>query len=139
MIAPYNTSKLIANTEKTNTIGEELTLSAVKKVLEIVLHHSAPSNVINVPLSNDTVTRLIDKMAECVEAFLRKLLMSIKFSLLVDEPILPSNEALLLAYVRFLKESKIIQEMLFERSLISDTNGEVNLFLILSKNILKRR
>ena len=70
LIASYNVSKLIAKTGKDHTIGEELILPAVKKVLETVLHHSAASRVmINVPLSNDIVRRLIVKMAEGVAAF----------------------------------------------------------------------
>ncbi|KFM61507.1 hypothetical protein X975_13235, partial [Stegodyphus mimosarum] len=41
------------------------------------------------------------------------------------ETTLPSTtEALLLAYVLFVKEEKIIQEMLFEKSLIADTKSE---------------
>ena len=63
-------------------------------------------------------------MAEDVEASLCKLLMPTAFSLQINESTLPSNEALLLAYVQFLKEGKIIQEMLFARSLIVDTKGE---------------
>jgi zinc finger BED domain-containing protein 5/7/8/9 len=126
LIASYNISKLIAKSGKAHTIGKELILPAVKEVLEMVLHHRAASNVIkNVPLSNDTVRRRIDEMAEDVEASLCKILILTEFSLQVDESTLPStNEALLLAYVRFVKEGKIIQEMLFARSLIADTKGE---------------
>ncbi|XP_025029902.1 protein ZBED8-like [Python bivittatus] len=64
-------------------------------------------------------------MTEDVEASLCKLLIPTEFSLQVDESTLPStNEALLLVYVRFVKEGKIIQEMLFARSLIADTKDE---------------
>ncbi|XP_025031038.1 LOW QUALITY PROTEIN: protein ZBED8-like, partial [Python bivittatus] len=125
-IASYNISKFIAESGKAHTIGEELILLAVKEVLEMVLRHPATSNVIkNVPLSNDTVRQRIDEMAEDVEASLCKFLIPTKFSLQVDESTLPStNEALLLAYVWFVKEGKIIQEMLFARSLIADTKSE---------------
>lgn len=125
LIASYNISKLIAKSGKAHTIGEELILPAVKEVLETVLHHPGASNVIkNVPLSNDTVRRRIDEMAEDVEASLCEFLTHTEFSLTVDESTLPSNEALLLAYVRFVKEGNIFQEMLFARSLIADTKGE---------------
>lgn len=63
-------------------------------------------------------------MAEDVEISLCELLVSIEFSLQIDESTLPNNEALLLAYVRFVKERKIIQEMLFARTSITDTKGE---------------
>lgn len=75
-----------------DAIYEELILPAVKKVLERVLHHSASYNVINkVPLSNDTVQRRIDEMAESVEVSLCEILVSTKFSLHVDESTLPGN------------------------------------------------
>lgn len=37
---------------------------------------------------------------------------------------MPNNEALLLAYVRFVNKGTIVQEMLFARTLITDTKGE---------------
>jgi hypothetical protein len=40
------------------------------------------------------------------------------------ESTLPGNEALLLAYVRFVKEEKICQELLFAKNLMTDTKGE---------------
>jgi len=70
------------------------------------------------------VRRRINEMAEDVEVSLCELLVSNKFSLQIDESILPGNEALLLAYVRLFKEGKIIQEILFARTLIADTKGE---------------
>ncbi|XP_025414674.1 protein ZBED8-like [Sipha flava] len=125
LIASYNISKLIAKSGKAHTIGEELILPAVKEILETVLHHSASHSVIqNVPLSNDTVRRRIDEMAEDVEISLCELLVSTEFSLQIDESTLPNNEALLLAYVRFVNKGKIVQEMLFARTLITDTKGE---------------
>ncbi|VVC42718.1 Hypothetical protein CINCED_3A003924, partial [Cinara cedri] len=96
LIASYNISKLIAKSGKAHTIGEQLILPDIKEVLETVLHHSASYNVFKkVLLSNDTVRRRIDEMAEDVEVSLCELL-----------------------------EGKIIQEMLFARTLIADTKGE---------------
>lgn len=63
-------------------------------------------------------------MAEDVEVTLCELMESNKFPLQVDESTLPGNEALLLAYVRLFKEVKIIQYMLFARTLMADTKGE---------------
>ncbi|VVC34963.1 Hypothetical protein CINCED_3A022203 [Cinara cedri] len=56
LIAFYNVSKLIVKSGKSNTIGEELILSALKEILETVFHHTASHSVITkVPLSNGTV------------------------------------------------------------------------------------
>ena len=39
---------------------------------------------------------------------------------------MPGNEALLLAYVRFIHEENMVEEMLFARPLITDTKGASN-------------
>lgn len=64
-------------------------------------------------------------------------MVSNKFSLHVDESALTGNEALLLVYVRFMKEGKIIQEMLFARTLIADTKSESILNTV--KNYFKEK
>ncbi|XP_060879308.1 protein FAM200C-like [Metopolophium dirhodum] len=47
-----------------------------------------------------------------------------RISLALDESTLPTNEALLLSYVRFIKNEKICQELLFARNLETNTKGE---------------
>lgn len=59
-----------------------------------------------IPLSNSTVQRRINKMAQNVEIQLRDILKSSQLSLLPDESILLENESLLLINVRFIKEEK---------------------------------
>lgn len=123
--ASYNVSLLIAKAGKPHTIGEELILPAVKEILKTVLHHKTPSDIIKkIPLSNNSVQRRIDEMAKDVEISLCDYLKTCKFSIQLDESTLPSNEALLLSYVRFIKEEKIHQELLFAKNLESDTKGE---------------
>ena len=63
-------------------------------------------------------------MAENVEETLSKMLMTTEFSLQLDESILPGNESLLLAYVRFIKGGSLCQELSFARLLEKDTKGE---------------
>ncbi|CAG9794244.1 unnamed protein product [Diatraea saccharalis] len=47
-----------------------------------------------------------------------------QFSIQLDESTLPTNKALLLSYVRFIKDEKICQELLFATNLETDTKGE---------------
>lgn len=123
--ASYNISMLIAKAGKPHTIGEELILPAVKEVLKTVLHHKTPSDILKkISLSNNSVQRRIDEMAKDVETSLCDYLKTCKFSIQLDESTLPNNEALLLSYVRFIKEEKICQELLFARNLETDTKGE---------------
>jgi len=70
------------------------------------------------------VQRRIDEMPQNVEDILCEHLKTTQFSIRLDESTLPNNEALLLAYVRFMKEQKICQELLFATNLITDTKGE---------------
>lgn len=123
--ASYNISMLIAKAGKPHTIGEELILPAVKEVLKTVLHHKTPSDILKkISLSNNSVQRRIDEMAKDVETSLCDYLKTCKFSIQLDESTLPNNKALLLSYVRFIKEEKICQELLFARNLETDTKGE---------------
>ncbi|KAG8235940.1 hypothetical protein J437_LFUL015092 [Ladona fulva] len=47
-----------------------------------------------------------------------------EFALQLDESTLPGNESVLLAYVRFIKDENLSQELLFARQLETDTKGE---------------
>lgn len=122
--ASYNISLLIAQTGKPHTIGEELILPAIKEVITTVLHKPAVDIIRKIPLSNSSVQRRIDEMAENIEESLCSYLKTSKFSIQLDESTLPTNEALLLSYVRFIKDEKICQELLFAQNLETDTKGE---------------
>ena len=58
-----------------------------------------------------------------VESTMCGYLKTSQFSLQLDESTLPDNQSLLLAYVQFIGEEKICQEMLFAKKLITDTKG----------------
>ena len=109
---------------KPHIIGEELILPAVKEVIKTVLHKSPEQVIKSIPLSDNSVQRRVDKMAENVEETLSKMLMTTEFSLQLDESTLPGNESLLLAYVRFIKGGSLCQELSFARLLETDTKGE---------------
>ena len=124
LVASYNISLLIAKTGKPHTIGEKLILPAIQEVVTTVMHANGRSVVQSIPLSNDTVARRINMMATDVENSLCNILRTTEFSLQIDESTLPGNEALLLAYVRFIQEGKLVEEMLFARPLVTDSKGE---------------
>lgn len=129
--ASYNISLLIAKSGKPHTIGEQLILPAVEEVLKTVLHKSPFDVLKRIPLSNNTVQRRIDEMSSDIESFLCNHLQKSHFSIQLDESTLPGNEALLLAYVRFIMEEEIHEELLFARTLETDTKGE-SIFNVLS-------
>ncbi|CAH1989553.1 unnamed protein product [Acanthoscelides obtectus] len=122
--ASYNISLLIAKSGKPHTIGEKLILPAVEEVLKTVLHKPASDIIKRIPLSNNTVERRIDEMSSDIESFLCNYLQTTHFSIQLDESTLPDNAALLLAYVHFIMNQEIYEELLFARTLITDSKGE---------------
>ena len=90
---------MITKTGKPHTIGEELILPDISEVIRTVLHKPAFDIIKRIPLSNNTVRRRIDEMAQSVENSLCDYLKISEFSIQLDESILPGNEALPLAYV----------------------------------------
>ncbi|KRX18111.1 SCAN domain-containing protein 3 [Trichinella nelsoni] len=129
MKASYNISLLVAKTE--------LILPAFSEVLHTVLHKPATDIIKKIPLSNTTVQRRIDEMAADVEDTLYNYLKTVQFSLQLDDNELDGNEALLLAYVPFIKEEKINEELLFAKPLETDTTGR-SIFLAI-KEFLKKK
>ncbi|KFD50095.1 hypothetical protein M514_09055 [Trichuris suis] len=124
LAASYRISLLIAKAGKPHTIGEELIMPAIAEILEAVLHQNARDVTRKIPLSNHTVQRRIDAMAEDTEETLCCMLRQREFSLQLDESTLPGNESLLLAYVRFIKEEWFVEELLLSKELSSNTRGE---------------
>ncbi|CAG9836240.1 unnamed protein product [Diabrotica balteata] len=75
-----------------------------------------------VPLSNNTVSKRIDEMGANVEDVLCNKLKSKEFTMQLDVTTLSDCTALLLSYVRLIDDNgEIAEEMLFARSLITDT------------------
>ncbi|CAH2019737.1 unnamed protein product [Acanthoscelides obtectus] len=114
--ASCNISLLIAKSGKPHTIGEKLILPAVEEVLKTVLHKPASDIIKTIPLSNN-----IDEMSSDIESFFCNYLQTTHFSIQLDESTLPDNAALLLAYVRFIMNQEIYEELLFARTSITDT------------------
>ena len=85
--ASYNISLLIAKAGKPHTIGEELILPAVKVVIKTVLHKSPEQVIESISLSDNSVQRRVDKMAENVDETLHKMLMTTEFSLQLTNPL----------------------------------------------------
>ena len=70
--------------------------------------HSFGQTIKAIPLSDSSVQRRVDEMAENVEDALCNMLRTTWFSLQFDEATLPGNESLLLAYVRFVKDESLV-------------------------------
>ncbi|CAH1973659.1 unnamed protein product [Acanthoscelides obtectus] len=76
-------------------------------------------------------------MSSDIESFLCNYLQTTNFSIQLDESTLPDNAALLLAYVRFIMNQEIYEELLFARTLITDTKGE-SIFHVLKDYFIEK-
>ena len=122
LITSYKISQLIAKCGKPHTIGETLILPAVKEIFKNIMDTPDISPLI--PLSNSSVSARIDEMAHDIETKLSDDLKTTEFCLQIDETTLRDNEALLMAYVRYLNSDQvIIEEFLFAEQLKIDTKG----------------
>ena len=110
--ASFELSLLIAKTGQSHTLGEQLIKPAIATCMRIV-QKADDKDVRALPLSNNTVSRRIDCMAENVEEQLVEKLRRRTFSLQLDESTIRNSEALLLAYVRYIDEEDLKEEMLF--------------------------
>ena len=137
MRASYNISFLIAKSGKPHTIGEKLILPAVEEVLKTVLHKPASDIIKRIPLSYNTVERRIDEMSSDIKSFLCNYLQTTHFSIQLGESTLPDNAVLLLAYVGFIMNQEIYEELLFARTLITDTKGE-SIFYVLKNYFIEK-
>ena len=118
----YIVSEIIAKVEKPHTIKERLVKPAMLICAEELLGEQAANILQKIPLSNDTVKRRQDEVAENLEEQLVEILKVSKFLLQIDKTKI-NNSVLLLAYVRYIDAMVILEEMLFINKLI-DTESE---------------
>ncbi|GFV95229.1 SCAN domain-containing protein 3 [Trichonephila clavipes] len=97
-------SKILAadtRCKKPYTIDEELILPAAIEIVENMFGDNFAKKLQSIPLSNDTVSRRIDDIAEDVEQQLFGKLRDKLFSIQLDEATDSNKDAHFIAYVRF--------------------------------------
>ncbi|GFX79218.1 protein FAM200B [Trichonephila clavipes] len=92
---------LHARCKKPHTIAEELILPAAIEIVETMFGDNFAKELQSIPLSNDTVSRRIDGIAEDVEKQLFGKLRDKLFSIQLDEATDSNKDAHFIAYVRF--------------------------------------
>ncbi|GFS85987.1 SCAN domain-containing protein 3 [Trichonephila clavipes] len=118
----------IAKAKRPFTIGEELILPATKDICRELLGEAAVEKIAHVPLLSDTVTRCIGEIAEDIEVQLfERFNASPWYALQVDESTDIDNKAILLAYVRYLYQEDVHEDLLCALPLPTNTTG-VELF-----------
>ncbi|CAI9725931.1 Hypothetical predicted protein [Octopus vulgaris] len=85
LIASYNIALFVANSGKSHTTGETLLRPVSEEVLSTVMHEKPDNIMKKIPLSNNTISRRVDGMANDVKHQLINILQRSKFSTQVDE------------------------------------------------------
>ncbi|GFU41849.1 zinc finger BED domain-containing protein 5 [Trichonephila clavipes] len=106
----YKVSYKIARCKKPHTIAEELILPAAIEIVETMFGDNFAKELQSIPLSNDTVSRRIDDIAEDVEQQLFGKLRDKLFSIQLDEATDINKDAHFIAYVRFWDEEENLPE-----------------------------
>ena len=106
------------------TVGESLLVPAVKEIISTVMEKDPAPVLQAIPLSDTTVKRRIDEMGANIEEQLCEVLQKTFFSILLDKTTTSDNNALLMAYVRYIDNGKIMEELLFCKCLLTDATGQ---------------
>ena len=125
--ASFDVALRIAKAKKPHTIAEDLILPCAIDIVRSVCGETLANNVRSVPLSNNTIGRRIEDMsADIREQLISQLKSSKKFALQLDESTDVANCAMLLVYVRFVREHErtVCEEFLFCDELPTRTTGE---------------
>ncbi|XP_042559411.1 zinc finger BED domain-containing protein 5-like [Clupea harengus] len=118
--ASYQVALRVAQTKQPYTIAESLILPAVSLMCKAMLgkDEEYEEKLRSIPLSDATIARRIDEMAADVRTQLvEKLLKADYFALQLDESTDVSDEAQLLAFVRFVDQDEMQEEFLFCKQL----------------------
>lgn len=94
-----------------------LILPAAIDLVNTMVGESAGKLISKVPLSNNTVSRRIQRISEDMEDQLIQIMRGREFKLQLDEATDNSKDAHLICYVRFVCDNKIVEDLLFCKGL----------------------
>lgn len=123
--ASFEVAMIIAQTKQPFTIAENVILPACAAINRNMVNEEAADIIKALPLSDTTIARRIDDMAEDIINQVTLSLQEVKyFSIQIDESTDISSCAMVLCYVRFLYNNDLIENVLFCKELQSTTTGE---------------
>ena len=138
-LASFKVAYRIAKCKKPHTIAEELVLPAALDLVSTMLGESVAQELKLVPLSNNTICRRIDKIADDINDQLVAKMRENEFSLQLDEATTSSGnkDAYLICYVRFIdNDNNIIEDLLFCKPILTNCRAH-ELFAILNNFFLE--
>lgn len=124
--ASYLISLRIARAGKPHTIGEGLVLPSIKDAVGAMFGEKEVKEIERIPLSNNTVARRIDEMAEWAEdEILRRVVGSKYYTVQLDESTDVQGLSQLLVFVRYIWENDVHEDILFCKPISRGTSEEI--------------
>ena len=113
LLASYKVAYQIAQCKKPHSIAEELILPAALDMVSVMLDDASAAKIKTIPLSNDTVARRINNIANDLKEQLVDKLKDKRFALQFDEATDSNKDCLFIAYVRFDMTNSLCEDLLF--------------------------
>ncbi|XP_078534013.1 SCAN domain-containing protein 3-like [Lissotriton helveticus] len=124
LLSSYQVAYLVAQSKKPHTIAEELILPAAVKMVTNMVSEDAGKQLLKVPLSNNTVSRRVNDMAQDINDQLICNLRGKDFALQLNEATDNHKDTHLICYVRFVHEKQIVEDLLFCKEIKGGTTGQ---------------
>ena len=137
-LASFKVAYRIANCKKLHTIAEELVFPAALDLVSTMIEESAAQKLKAVPLSNNTISRRIDKFSKNINDQLVAKMRGNEFSLQLDEATASTSDkdAYLICYVRFIdNDDNIVEDLLFCKPIL--TNCRTHEFFAILNNFFQ--
>uniref|UniRef100_A0A8C4S176 HAT C-terminal dimerisation domain-containing protein n=1 Tax=Erpetoichthys calabaricus TaxID=27687 RepID=A0A8C4S176_ERPCA len=124
--ASYLINLRIARAGKPHTIGEDLVLPSIKDAVGAMFGEKEVKEIERIPLSNNTVARRIDEMAEWAEdELIRRVVCSKYYMLQLDESTDVQGLSQLLVFVRYIWQNDAHEDILFCKPISRGTAEEI--------------
>ena len=133
-LASFKIAYRIAKCKKLHTIAEELVLPVALDLVSTIIGKSGVQKLKAVPLSNNTISRRIDKISDDINHHLVAKMRGNEFSLQLDEATTSTSnkDAYLICYVRFIdNDNNIVEDLLFYKPILTNCRAH-ELFAILN-------
>ena len=138
-LASFKVAYRIAKCKKLHTIAKELMLPAAFDLVSTMIGELAAQKLKAVPLSNNTISRRIDKISDDINDQLVAKMRGNEFSLQLDEATTctSNKDASLICYVCFIdNDDNIVEDLLFCKPILTNCRAH-KLFAILN-NFFKK-
>ena len=133
-LASFKVAYRITKCKKLRTVPEELVFPAALDLVSTMIGESGAQKLKAVPLSNNTISRKIDKILDVINDELVVKMHGNEFSLQLDEATTSTSnkDACLICYVRFIdNDDNIVEDLLFCKPILTNCRAH-ELFAILN-------